>query len=115
MNTKASFTAALLLAWIGAASASDAPARKFQITGTVDRVDARSGEIVIGDILYRLSPNVRVGGAKKHATSSRTLRLGTKVGANSYAGASNGGSGQYIYEIQVFPDNFDLSKVAVDD
>jgi hypothetical protein len=115
MKMKVLFTAAILLGWIGTTSAADTPARKFQITGTVDRVDAENGEIVIGDMLYRLGPNVRVSGDKKHGSQTRTLRLGTKVGANGYHGASSGSSDQYIYEIRVFPDNFDLSKVAADD
>jgi hypothetical protein len=112
MNMKAFFTAACLLVFLGTAGAADAPARKFRIVGTLDRVDAEKGEIVIGDRLYRLSPNVSVSGEKRHGSGTRTLRLGSKVGANSYSGASNGSSGQYIYEIRVFPDNFDLSKVA---
>jgi hypothetical protein len=115
MNVKAIFTAACLLTWIGTTGAADVPGRKFQITGTVDRVDVKKGEIVIGDKLYRLGPNVQVSGDKKHGAQSRTLRHGTKVGANSYQGASNGSPGQYIYEMRVFPDNFDLSKVAAKD
>ena len=115
MNIKAVLTAAFLLTWIGTAGAADAPARKFQIIGTVDRVDVDRGEIVIGDMLYRLGPNVRVSGDRRPGSESRKLPLGTKVGANSYRGASNGSSDQYIYEIRVFPSNFDLSKVAAED
>lgn len=116
MKMNALFTAALVLAWIGTSGAADAPARKYQITGTVDRVDAGSGEIVIGDRLYRLGPNVKLSGDNKHGTQSRTLRLGTKVGANSYQGAASGSAaGRTIYEIHVFPDNVDLSKVTAED
>jgi hypothetical protein len=115
MNVKAIITAAVLASCVGTTGAADVPARKFQITGSVDRLDVNKGEIVIGDILYRLGPNIKVIGDKRHSSQSRSLRLGSKVGANSYAGASNGSSGQYIYEIRVFPDNFDLSKVAAED
>jgi len=116
MNMKALFfAAACLLVLMATADAAGVPARKFRIVGTVDRVDAEKGEIVIGDRLYHLSPNVKVSGDRRHGSQTRTLRLGTKVGANSYSGASNGWSGQYVYEIRVFPDNFDLDSVAAKD
>jgi hypothetical protein len=115
MNTKAFYTAVCLLVFMGAAGAADEPARKFLIVGTLDRVDAEKGEIVIGDRLYHLSPNVKVSGDRRHGSQTRTLRLGTKVGANSFSGTSNGWSGQYVYEIRVFPDNFDLDSVAAKD
>ncbi len=115
MTVKAMITAAVLASCVGTVGAADVPARKFQITGTVDRVDVNKREIVIGDTLYRLGPNVKVSGDKKHGSESRTLRLGSKVGANSYQGTPNGSSGEYVYEIRVFPDSFDLSKVAAED
>ena len=111
MKVKATFTAVVLLGWLATAAAADAPTHKFQITGTVDRVDVDKGELVIGDMLYRLGPNVKVSGNNKHGSQSRTLRLGSKVGANIYQGPA----GQYVYEIHVFPDNFDLSKVSAED
>ena len=115
MKTKVSLLCLFLLAWTAVAGAADTQRHKYQIVGTLDRLDLAGGEVVIGDTLYRLGPNIVVRDAKGRIIEPRKLREGSKVAANSYRGASGRSSGQYIYEIRVFPDNFDLGKVAADD
>ena len=115
MKTKGSLLCLIVLAWNTLAGAADTQRHKYQIVGTLDRLDLAGGEVVIGDALYHLGPNVVVRDAKNRIAASRKLREGSKVAANSYRGGSGRSSGQYIYEIRVFPDNFDLGKVAADD
>jgi len=115
MKTKVSLLCLFLLAWTAVAGASDAQRHKYPIVGTLDRLDLAGGVVVIGDMLYRLGPNIVIRDAKNRIVEPRKLREGSKVAANRYRGASDGSSGQYLYEIRVFPDNFDLGKVAADD
>jgi len=115
MKTKASLLCLLLLAWTAVAGAADTQRHKYRIVGTLDRLDLAGGAIVIGDMLYRLGPNVVIRDRKGRIIEPRKLREGSKVAANRYRGASDGSSGQYLYEIRIFPDNFDLGKVAEDD
>jgi len=116
MKTKASLLCLFLLAWTAVAGAADTQRHRYQVVGTLDRLDLAGGAIVIGDMLYRLGPNVVIRDPKGRILEPRKLREGDKVAANHYrGGASDGSSGQYLYEIRIFPDNFDLGKVAGDD
>jgi len=115
MKTKVSLLCLFLLAWTAIAGAADAQRHKYQIIGTLDRLDLAGGEIVIGDALYRLGPNVVIRDAKNRTIEPGKLREGAKVAANRYRGAPDRSSSQYLYEIRVFPDNFDLGKVAAQD
>jgi hypothetical protein len=115
MKTKASLLCLFLLACTAVAGAADTQRHKYQIVGTLDRLDLAGGAVVIGDMLYRLGPNIVIRDPKGRIIEPRKLREGNKVAANRFRGASDRSSGQYIYEIRVFPDNFDLGKVAADD
>jgi hypothetical protein len=115
MKTKASLLCLFLLAWTAVAGAADMQRHKYQIVGTLDRLDLADGKVVIGDILYGIGPNIVIRDAKGRIIDPRKLREGSKVAANRFRGASDRSSGQYLYEIHVFPDNFDLGKVTADD
>ena len=104
-----------LLTGFGATGISVAADYDYKIVGVIDRVDVQSGEIVIGDMLYHLSPNVLVRDAKNRSIKPQKLRQGSKMGANSYSGASYGSSDQYIHEIRLLPDNFDLNSISAKD
>jgi hypothetical protein len=104
-----------LLTSFGIVGFSTAADYEFRIIGVVDRIDMRSGEIVVGDMLYQLSPNVLVRNHKNRLVKPEKLRQGKKIAANSHSGASYGSSNQYIHEIRLLPDNFDLSSLSADD
>ena len=104
-----------LLTGFGAAGISAAADYKYKIVGVVDRVDVPSGEIVIGDMLYKLSPSIRIRNEKNRIAKPNQLRQGSKIAANSYSGASYGASDQYIHEIRLLPDNFDLRRISAED
>ena len=104
-----------LLTGFGAAGISAAADYEYKIVGVVDRVNVQSREIIIGDMLYRLSPNIRIRNEKNQIAKPNELRQGSKIGANSYSGASYGASDQYIHEIRLLPDNFDLSSISTED
>lgn len=100
-----------LLTSIGPAGVSATPDYEYKIMGVVDRINVEFGEIVIDDMLYRLSPNVLVRNEKNKIAKPKRLRQGSKVGANSYGSAST----QYIHEIRLLPDNFDLGAISAED
>ena len=104
-----------LLTGFGAAGISAAADYDYKIVGVVDRVDVPSGEIVIGDMLYKLSPNILIRNEKNRIAKPNQLRQGSKIAANSYSGASYGASDQYIHEIRLLPDNFDLRSISAED
>ena len=104
-----------LLTGFGAAGISAAADYEYKIVGVVDRVNVQSREIIIGDMLYRLSPNIRIRNEKNQIAKPNELRQGSKIGANSYSGASYGASDQYIHEIRLLPDNFDLRSISAED
>jgi hypothetical protein len=105
----------LLLITIAPATAVGDRQFNYQSAGTIDRVDLESGDIIIGDMLYRLSPNLLIHGKHKRAAARKDLRKGMKIGMNTYRGASYGGSDIYIHEIRILPDNFDLDRILNED
>jgi len=100
-----------LLTGFGAAGISAAADYNYTIMGVVDRVNMPSGEIVIDDAFYHLGPNILIRNAKNQIAKPNELRRGSKIGANSYSGTS----GQYIHEIRLLPDNFDLRSISAED
>ena len=104
-----------LLPGLGVAGMDASISHQYKILGVVDRVNLKSGEIVINDMFYRLGPSVIVRDKKNRIAKPGKLRQGSKIGANSYGGASYGASNQYIHEIRLLPDNFDLNSVSEDD
>ena len=104
-----------LLTGFGAAGISAAADYDYKIMGVVDRVNLPSGEIVIDDAFYQLGPNIRIRNEKNQIAKPNELRQGSKIGANSYSGASYGASDQYIHEIRLLPDNFDLRRISAED
>ena len=87
----------------------------YKSAGTIDRVDHESGDIIIDDMLYRLSPNLVIHGKHKKPAARKDLRKGMKIGMNTYRGASYGGSNIYIHELRILPDNFDLARILNED
>jgi hypothetical protein len=100
-----------LLTGFGAAGISAAADYDYKIAGVIDRVDVQSGQIVIGDMLYQLSPNIRIRNEKDQIVKPDKLRQGSKIVANSYSSDS----GQQIHEIRLLPDNFDLRSISADE
>jgi len=100
-----------LLTGFGAAGISAAADYDYKIMGVVDRVDLPSGEIVIDDGFYQLGPNILIRNEKNQIAKPNELRQGSKIGANSYGDTS----GQYIHEIRLLPDNFDLRGNSAED
>lgn len=111
MNKSIAILLMYLLTGIGAAGISAAADYEYKIMGVVDRVDVQSGQIIIGDMLYQLSPNLRIRNEKNRIVKPNKLRQGSKIAANSYSSDS----GQKIHEIRLLPDNFDLSSISAED
>ena len=111
MNKIIHLLLALLLSGFLTPGISVAKEYPYKIMGVVDRIDTATGEIIIGDMFYRLSPNVTIRDSKNRLVKSNKVQQGKKIGANSYGG----GSEQYIHEIRLLPDNFDLSSISQDD
>ena len=104
----------IVMTLVAAATAQATAAGKglpeFAATGTLDRVDFKSREIVIGDIYYRLGQNLIVHDEKGRLGEPRLLRRGIKVGVSPYSGGSGTSGQQSVYEIWVLPKDYDLSE-----
>jgi len=86
---------------VSAAALPDYYPKAFQMNGTIDRVDLKRGIIVINDMLWSLSMNVKVHSLNTEFSSIRTLRSGMKMGftMNSINGKNQ------ITEIWLLPNN----------
>jgi len=71
----------------------------FQETGVIDAVYLGKGRIIIGDIAYRISPQVVVRSRSSKEDSALRLRVGAMVGFKL--------SGNVITEFWLLPDNYD--------
>ena len=111
MNKSIAILLMYLLTGIGAAGISAAADYEYKIIGVIDRVDVQSAEIVIGDMLYQLSPNIRIRDKKNRNVKPNKLRQGAKIAANSYSSDS----GKQIHEIRLLPGNFDFRSVSAED
>jgi len=70
----------------------------FQETGVIDAVSLGKGRIIIGDIVYRVSPQVVVRSRSSKEDSALRLRVGTTVGFKM--------RGNMITEFWLLPDNY---------
>lgn len=107
------YIAALLMAVAvtPVASAGKRSMPEFEAAGTIDRLDLKSGEIVVGDIFYRLGQNLIIHDEKGRLGGRKLLSEGVKIGISpTSAGASRS---QTIYEVWVLPKDYDLD--AIDD
>ena len=87
---------------------------EFAATGTVDRIDYTAGEIVIGDMYYRLGQNLIVHDQKGRLAGPQLLRRGVKVGVSPFSGGSGASGHQSVYEIWVLPKDYDLGETDND-
>ncbi len=85
MKTKASLLCLFLLAWTAVAGAADTQRHKYQIVGTLDRLDLAGGEVVIGDMLYRLGPNIVIRDAKGRIDRAQEASRGKQSGGKPFS------------------------------
>lgn len=99
----------MLLSLSLSVSAATLPAyypETFQMHGTVDRIDIKRGEIVINDMFWSLSMNVKVHSLTTEFSSIQTLRLGMNIG---FSMNTVNGKNQ-VAEIWILPDNNTLNS-----
>lgn len=78
----------------------------FQTRGVIDRINIKSGEIVVNDNLARLSNNAKVHNLNTEFSTVQTLRKGMKIGfvMNSINGK------RFVTEIWVLPNNYSSGR-----
>lgn len=74
----------------------------ISMSGTIDRIDIKRGEIVVNDMPWRLSMNAKVHSLITEFSSIQTLRRGMKVG---FEMSSINGKIQ-VAEIWILPDDY---------
>ncbi len=76
------------------------------MSGIIDRIDIKRGELVVNDIHWMLSMNTKVHSLNTEFSSLRTLRSGMKVSIDT---RSMNGKAQ-VTEIWILPTNFIPSR-----
>lgn len=84
----------------------------FDITGTVDRIDFKSGEIVIDDMLFKLGQTTTVYDIRNSLISQKKVKKGTRVGFKAGNNTGSVSNNQAIYELWVLPSNFKLPSTG---
>ena len=74
------------------------PDKGFNITGVIDDLNLGTGEIIINDSVYRVSPQAVVRSLSSKEDSMTRLRVGANVGFNM--------SGRVIKEFWLLPANY---------
>lgn len=80
----------------------------FSMSGTINRIDIKRGDIIVSDLFLKLSMNVKVHSLNTEFSSVQTLRNGMNIGfeMNSINGRS------HVAEIWILPDNYTPNEVA---
>lgn len=79
----------------------------FEAIGTIDRLDFKSGEIVVGDMLYHLGQNLIIHDAKGRLGGRELLRNGVKIGISPMSAESGTSRSRTIYEVWVLPKDYE--------
>ncbi|HHJ16844.1 MAG TPA: hypothetical protein ENJ80_09125 [Gammaproteobacteria bacterium] len=111
MRTLKTLIAVCLIALPMLSSAADtAREPRFEFAGTVDRIDTDNNVIIIGDMLFRISPSMTVIDTRQRPVDRKKLKLGMKVGINTYQSEA----GRYVHEMQILPSNANLEELMDD-
>ncbi|MCW8908721.1 MAG: hypothetical protein OQL28_15895 [Sedimenticola sp.] len=71
---------------------------RFDSVGTVDSMDARGNSLVVGDVLFRISPKIKVHGLRSQNVTMGWVKPGTRIGFSI--------QGVYLTEVWVLPNNY---------
>ena len=84
----------------GAAPLPDFYPPSFNHSGPLDGVDPRGGTVVIGDVKFFLTSDLRVHTPDRHFATLQTLRPGTRVGINY---VKDGKGTPFVADVWVLP------------
>ncbi len=106
---------AILFITLPMLSYAEGTAPRFEYAGTIDRMDAGSDVVIIGDMPFRFSPGIVVRDRRQNAVSTEKLHSGMKVGVKTYIREGQSDPIHYVHEIQILPDNTNLDAIMDDD
>ncbi|VAW75053.1 hypothetical protein MNBD_GAMMA15-1900 [hydrothermal vent metagenome] len=111
MRTLKTLIAILFIALPTLSYAADNEPR-FEFAGTVDRIDVENDAIIIGDMLFRISPGLTIRDTRQNVVNLGKLQNGMKVGINTYSRGEPSNAPLYVNEVQIFRSNVNLRDIA---